>query len=667
MEELMKRVIGGAILALTLTMAEGVRAQGQAAPPPATPPLNEKSLEELMSMEVASVTGAARHEQRVTEAPSSVTVITAADIRTFGWRTLADVLRGVRGFFVTNDRNYSYVGVRGFGRPTDYNNRILVIVDGHRLNDNVFDAVAIGLDGVVDLDLVDRIEVIRGPGSALYGTSAFFAVLNVVTRRGGAVGGAEVSLDAGTLDAYGGRVTLGRSWSDGRDLLVSAGGMSLGGMRELYFPEFDAPQTFHGRATGLDGDRSGSVFVSARAGRLRLQGVFGSRTKHIPTASWDTRFGDDRYTTTDSRAWLDASYERVVGGTTVTARGYADYMTYRGIYPYGEGADSYYNDEADGTWLGGEVAFARHAGRHHLVAGFEQRYNARQAQRNWDQGGEVYLDDLRRSHQSALFVQDELSLMPRVTVVLGARVDWMYSGQRSVRPRAGLIYRTDADTAVKLLYGEAFRAATVYEKYYAEETSRANPGLRPERIRTTEAVFEQYVRGRLRVTASAFLTDIDDLIDQTADEDIVHVNRGSVGAAGVEAEVEYRSAGGVLARGSVVAQRTRDRQTAQSLSNAPGRLGTLQLAVPLGTRAVTAALDASLVGRRTTRTGRELDAFMLANAIVTWERPGNGLRLQGGVFNLFDTRYEHPVGPEFVQEAIVQDHRTAGVRAVLRF
>jgi outer membrane receptor for ferrienterochelin and colicins len=153
--------------------------------------LTDKSLEELMKIEVASVTGAAKHEQRVTEAPSSVTVITAAEIRSFGWRTLGEALRSVRGFYATYDRNYTYLGVRGFARPTDYNNRVLFLIDGHRINDNVYDAGYVGTETPIDLDLIERIEVIRGPGSALYGSSAFFGVVNIITRRGGSIGGVE--------------------------------------------------------------------------------------------------------------------------------------------------------------------------------------------------------------------------------------------------------------------------------------------------------------------------------------------------------------------------------------------------------------------------------------------------------------------------------------------
>ena len=85
----------------------------------------------------------------------------------YGYRTLADILRSVRGFYVTNDRNYSYLGVRGFSRPGDYNARILLLVDGHRLNDNIFGAALIGTEFPLDVDLIERVEIIRGPSSSL--------------------------------------------------------------------------------------------------------------------------------------------------------------------------------------------------------------------------------------------------------------------------------------------------------------------------------------------------------------------------------------------------------------------------------------------------------------------------------------------------------------------
>ena len=101
--------------------------------------LVDMSLEELMNV---TVYGASRFEQKVTEAPASISIITADEIKKYGYRTLADILRSVRGFYVTNDRNYNYLGVRGFGRPGDYNTRVLTLLDGHRINENISDGVA---------------------------------------------------------------------------------------------------------------------------------------------------------------------------------------------------------------------------------------------------------------------------------------------------------------------------------------------------------------------------------------------------------------------------------------------------------------------------------------------------------------------------------------------
>jgi iron complex outermembrane receptor protein len=116
--------------------------------------------EDLKSVQVYS---ASMYLQSDREAPSSVTVITAEQIRQFGYRTLADALRSVRGFDVTYDRNYYYVGVRGFSRPGGYNDQILLLINGHRLNDNVYDSVQLGTAFPLDVDLIERIEIVRGP------------------------------------------------------------------------------------------------------------------------------------------------------------------------------------------------------------------------------------------------------------------------------------------------------------------------------------------------------------------------------------------------------------------------------------------------------------------------------------------------------------------------
>ena len=152
-----------------------------------------------MHMDAGQVFGASERLQPVTEAPASVSFITAEEIARYGYRTLADILRGVRGMYVTNDRNFSLIGTRGFAKPGDYNSRILLLVNGHRVNDNVFGQAEIGAEFGLDPAMFERVEIIRGPASSLYGDSAFFAVVNVITRSGASLDGASVTLEAGTL------------------------------------------------------------------------------------------------------------------------------------------------------------------------------------------------------------------------------------------------------------------------------------------------------------------------------------------------------------------------------------------------------------------------------------------------------------------------------------
>ncbi len=291
--------------------------------------MSEASLEQLGNIQVYS---ASKHLQSSGDAPSSVTVITADQIQEQGYRTLADILRTVRSFFVTNDRNYSSLGVRGFARPGDYNTRILLLVDGHRLNDNVYDEAMLGTKFPIDIDLIRRIEIVRGPVSSLYGSNALFAVINIITKQAQDLNGLELSSGAASFNTYQGRISYGRQIKQ-LQFVISGSFYGSRGPNELFFPEFDTTQTNNGIASHADDDQLGSALATVAFRGLTVQGAYGIREKGIPTGAYGTVFNNPGTRTTDSHGYVDLRYDhRLPGEWNLLARAFYDRYTYQGYY-----------------------------------------------------------------------------------------------------------------------------------------------------------------------------------------------------------------------------------------------------------------------------------------------------------------------------------------------
>ena len=270
------------------------------------------SLEELMQLKVSTVEGASKREQSVSDAPSAVTIVTSQDIRQYGYRTLADLLDAVRGIYATNSRSYSFLGVRGFNRPGDYGGRSLILLNGQRLNEPVFDTAAFGQDFVLDGDLIGRVEIVRGPGSTLYGNNAFFSVVNVITKRGRDYSHAEASTYGGSFVTHQGRLTVGREFANGLEFVLSGTTFDTAGEKRIQFESADptAPLPNGGVAENLDYERARSLFTQWRYRNFALTGAASSRVKGVPHASFGTVFNDPTYHTNDDQAFVDLRFER---------------------------------------------------------------------------------------------------------------------------------------------------------------------------------------------------------------------------------------------------------------------------------------------------------------------------------------------------------------------
>ena len=622
----------------------------------------------ILFQEIPSVYGASKYEQKVTEAPASVSIITASEIKNYGYRTLADVLRSVRSFYVTNDRNYSYVGVRGFGRPGDYNSRILLLVDGHRLNDSVYDQAFVGTEGLIDLDIIDRIEIIRGPGSSLYGSNALFAVVNIITRRGRDLKGAEVSGEAGTFNTYKGRLSYGDKFQNGTEAIVSGSGYDSKGDR-LYFREYDAPATNNGVTEHTDYDRYYNIFTKFSFEDLTLTGAYNSRTKGIPTGAFGTDFNDPGNRTTDDHGYLDLRYERSVARRTdLMARLYYDYFSYWGNYITSGVLNK---DSAYGEGFGGEVKLtSKPIDANRFIVGAEYQGITHQDQKNYDVDPyRLFLDDKRKSAIWAAYIQDEIGISRVLSLTAGLRYDDYKTFGGSTNPRLALIYNPLERSTFKLLYGSAFRTPNVFEQYYQSTTQISNPDLKPEKIRTYELVYEQYLGDRLRATAAGYYYEIDNLINQTEASPGVAVfeNLARVEARGFELEIENKWGSGVDGRISYTGQRTKDLSTGGQITNSPEHLAKLNLIVPILKDRLSAGIEEQYMSRRRTVAGNYAPGFFITNLTLFSQRVLGRLDLSVSVYNLFDKNYGDPVSADFVQDTIRQDGRSCRVKLTYAF
>jgi outer membrane receptor for ferrienterochelin and colicin len=661
------RPVSAFLIGSVLISASFAAAQQPTPPPKRSIDTLTMDLERLMNIEV--VVAGSKREQQSRDVASFVSVVSAAEIREHGYRTLADVLRTLPGFYVTNDRNYSYIGVRGFSRPGDWNSRILLLLNGLRTNDNVYDLAYIGEEFSVDVDLIERVEVIRGPGSALYGSNALFAVINVVTKSGSSLAGGEVSTSAASFGTHSGRASYGRSFANDLDLLVSAT-YSDGKGRNLFYPEFNTPLTNNGVANGGDHEGFHKILVTASKGDFSFQANTISREKGVPTGQYATIFGDNRTRTTDGLSLASVSFDRALSnGASISTNLHAGRYAYLGEYAYTDLAPN--QDEVLGEWWGLNVDAARKIGsRQFLTIGAEYQDNFKQIQKNFDPDPyAVYTDVRGRSARWGVFAQDEFKLAEPLMLYAGARLDHYEGFGYATSPRLALIYTPTPTTTFKVLAGRAFRAPNEFELHFEALGYKANPQLGPEHIETLELIAQRFIGGGVQISASAFrnrLTGLTDQLLDPADSLVRFVNLGEIRARGLELGLGVNRGHGPTGQLSYSLQRTVERTTGAELTNSPGQIVQLQLRSPISLGAI-AALDAQYMSARRTLGGNTTNAHTLTNLSLFAPRAFGRLDLSAGLYNVFDTRYGDPVGDFYVQDVIQQDGRNVRVRATLHY
>jgi hypothetical protein len=364
------------------------------------------SLDSLLDIQVS---GPSRYAQHMTRAPASITLITADEIERLGYRNLNDLFADTRGLYITYDRNYFGVGVRGFNRPGDYGNRVSILINGHRINESVYGSAPNGSDLTLDMRTIDRIEIIRGPGAALYGTGAMLAVVNIITRTGESADGIQVSAETGSFGRLNGAARYGRRFAGGLDLSIAGTWSDVDG-QNLFFEEYDDPQTNDGVAAELDWEKSYGVLTTAAYRGLTFQSFFSSRRKGIPTGSFGTAFNDDRSETLDEYSFIELKSESPIGfDKSITLRGQYNFYNYEGDYPYDlEDYNTLYSETSDERGLGVDGQFRwDYEASNRLIVGVEYLDHLRADYRSKDQFEGLFSGDFP-FHTFSVYVHKQM-------------------------------------------------------------------------------------------------------------------------------------------------------------------------------------------------------------------------------------------------------------------
>ncbi len=551
-------------------------------------------------------------------------------------------------------------------------------MDGFRTNDAVYNAGAIDREFPVDVDLIDRVEIARGPSASLYGTSAFFGVVHIITKNGRQLGGAQLAGSLGSYDTGNGRVTYGEHFANGVDMIVS-GTLSDSAGQDLFFPQY--ADVNGGVANGADYERHRNIFSKVTFGDFTVHGDYVERTKGIPTASYETVFNDPGTFTSDGSKRLGVTYDhRFRSGLALTSRvGYDD------IYEDGEYVYDWAEEEGDPEDLvtfidrvqtqrvTSEVTLTKQLGeRHRVVVGSEYRNNFKMHQKGFDR--EIYQDDTRGSTVLGLYAQEEFSLTENLILNAGLRYDryGFDTTSSNVSPRVAVIYSPLQDTTLKVLYGEAFRAPSAYELYFQDGgfTQKAALLLDPELMRSTEVVVEQRLGGAWQVTGSVFRYAIDDLITAVidpVDELIVFANVESIHSTGIETEVEGRTESGWTGRAGYSFQQTREQPGDLMLTNSPRHMAKVSGIVPVVDGKVFAGAEGFYVSSRRTLMDTQADGSFVTNLTLSSPVLLRGWDVSFSAYNLFDQRYGDPSSAEHLQDVILRNGRNFRVKLTYNF
>jgi len=559
----------------------------------------------------ATVSIATGSKQTLRRAPAVATVVTAEDIAAMGATDLDQVLETVPGLHVERIAG-SYVPVyivRGIGGGGITNPQILMLQNGIPMTTAYAGDKGLSWGGL-PLENIARIEIIRGPGSALYGADAFSGVINIITRTAADTNGTIVSAGGGSFNTrdtsirHGGKLGpldvaafLRVGSTDGQKSIITADAQTLNDSRASTHVSH-APGPVNVGYDSIDGN------LDLAYDKWRLRTSYKLRD-NVQTGAGVNSALDPNSTSRNERITSDLSWTDPAisqdwgGGVLLSYLGFKDETPRLELFPPGTrlGANFY----PDGL-IGGPSryerqfrtsGYANYSGisGHKLRAGLGHDLVDLYKVETYKNflvvpvgapvltGPQVDYSNIQphirpqKRRNNYVYVQDEWQLARDFALTAGVRHDHYSDFGGTTNPRFALVWDASLDITAKLLYGRAFRAPSFNELYGVNPVSNGNPNLRPESIKTLEAAVTWQARRDLQVNLNAFKYDAKDLIrvlpNSVPNTGFTNVNIGALRGHGMELEVNWDVSRNLRLSADYANQRSVDEATNQDVGYAP--------------------------------------------------------------------------------------------------